>query len=142
MLENRCIHDLYESQCGHCKPAPYGINEVVFTTKGGQVFHNWSDCAFLRDGQSLAESRGQENHPILPSKWSVVFYLNGACEWCCALHHLKERELIKCEALIDGDWRPVLHIKERFTVSKQREHQVHDEELGLIYFVTQDEVRF
>lgn len=142
MSELRCIHDLSEGQCGHCKPPPYGINDVVYTTKGGQVFHNWSDCAFLHDGQSLAELRGQENHPILPTKWSVVFYANGACEWCCALHHLKGKQLRRCEALIEGELRQVLHIKERFTERKQREHQVLDEESGLIYFVTQHEVTF
>jgi hypothetical protein len=39
MSEARCIHDFLTGQCGHCKPPPFGINEVVFTTKGGQVFH-------------------------------------------------------------------------------------------------------
>ena len=48
----------------------------------------------------------------------------------------------KYEALIEGKWRQVLHIKERFTDIKQREHQVHDEESGVIYFVTQNDVRF
>jgi hypothetical protein len=142
MSEAECIHDLPEGQCGHCKRAPYGINELVYTTAGGQVLHNWPDCAFLRDGQSLAESRGQDSHQILPTKWSVVFYEYGACEWCCALHHLEGKPMRKCEAIIEGKWRQVLHIKERFTAMKKREHQVYDEELGFIYFVTQDEVRF
>jgi hypothetical protein len=142
MSEARCIHDFLAGQCGHCKPPPFGINEVVFTTKGGQVFHNWHDCAFLREGQFLAESRGQDNHPILPTKWSEVFNSNGACEWCCALHHSKGKEMKNCEALIDGKWMQVLHIRERFTNIKHREHQVLLADSGLIYFVTQDEVRF
>jgi hypothetical protein len=71
-----------------------------------------------------------------------VFYSNGACEWCCALHHLKGKQLKSCEALIEGAWIQALHIKERFTNMKRREHQVLIEASGLIYFVTQNEVRF
>ncbi len=37
MSESRCIHEFIEGQCGSYKPAPLGINEFVYTTKGGQV---------------------------------------------------------------------------------------------------------
>jgi hypothetical protein len=55
---------------------------------------------------------------------------------------LKGKQLKNCEAQIDGTWIQVLHIKERFTSTKRREHQVLDEVSSLIHFVTQDEVRF
>ena len=142
MPEKRCIYDFLDGQCGLCKPAPFGVNEIVFATKGGQVFHNWPDCAFLRDGQSLAEKRGQETHPIKPTKWSEVYYAQGACEWCCALHHLRGVRLQPCQALIEGEWVNVSHVKERFTNFKKRQHQVFREETGLIHFVSNEEIRF
>ena len=142
MPEKRCIHDFLDGQCGSCAPAPFGINEIVYTTKGGQVFHNWPDCAFLRDGQALADKRGQENHPITPIKWSEVYYAEGACEWCCALHHSRELILRSCMVLIEGVWVDASHIKERFTNFNKREHQVFREATGLIHFVTNDEIRF
>ena len=92
MSEERCIHDLLEGQCSSCKPAPFGINEIVYTTKGGQAFHNWEDCGFLRSGQDFAISKGQDNHPINPTKWSNVYYTIGPCEWCCALHQPCDKE--------------------------------------------------
>lgn len=78
----------------------------------------------------------------MPTKWSEVFHSTGACEWCCALHHLRGTQLRSCEALIEGAWKPAFHIKERFTDSKQREHQVLIADTRSTYFVTQNEVRF
>ena len=141
VVQDRCIHDLLEDQCGHCKSAPYGIQEMVFTTKGGQVFHNWEDCAFLKEGQDLAEAKGHNTHQILQRKWSEVFSSLGACEWCCALHHLKGVEMRKCQAFIEGSWRNVSIVKERFTGFKQREFQVYESESNYIYFLSQKEIR-
>jgi hypothetical protein len=139
--ETRCIHDMLEGQCSSCKPVPFGINEVVYTTKGGQAFHNWEDCEFLRSGQDFATSKGQANHPINPTKWSNVYYLIGPCEWCCALHHLRDSELAKCEAFINGEWIDAFHLKDRFISAKLREYQVYVEETGLIHFVQSESVR-
>ena len=141
MSDARCIHDLLEGQCSNCKPTPFGINEIVYTTKGGQAFHNWDDCEFLRSGQDFASSKGQNNHPINPTKWSSVYYTIGPCEWCCALHHLRDSELPRCEALVDGSWIDAVHVKERYTSVKRREHQVYVEESGLFYFLENESVR-
>ena len=142
MSNTNCIHELPDGQCGLCKSAPDGINEIVFTTQGGQVFHNWRDCAFLLEGQNLATLRGQQNHPIQPIKWSVVFYSLGPCEWCCARYHLREGTLQNCHVLIDGEWLAAQYIRERFISIKKREHQVILTKTNKITFVNEREIRF
>ena len=124
MKANRCIHDFLPGECGSCKPKPDLINETVFTTRAGQVFHNWSDCAFLRAGQSTADNLGFRNHPIEPRNWSSVFWDKGPCEWCCALYNLRNESPSYCEARINGNWVKVQFIKERFTSYGHREVQV------------------
>ena len=142
MTDFYCIHELPDGQCGLCKSAPDGINEIVFTTQGGQVFHNWRDCAFLIEGQNLATSRGQQNHPTQPVKWSVVYYSLGACEWCCARYNLRKEKFKDCSVLIDGKWNAAQHIRERFITTKKREHQVILMETNKICFVNEKEIRF
>lgn len=142
MSNSYCIHELPDDQCGLCKRAPEGINEIVFTTQGGQVFHNWRDCAFLVDGQNLATSRGQQNHPIQPIKWSVVFYSLGACEWCCTRYHLRDKTPIVCNVLIDGKWHNAQYLQERFISTKKREHQVILSETNKIVLVNEKQIRF
>jgi len=140
--KNLCIHELEEGQCGLCKPPPLGIHEIVFTTKGGQVFHNWSDCAYLLAGQSLAETRGQNNHPIVPTKWSSVYYSYGACEWCAARHHLRDTKLMTCEVLISGKWEKASYLRERFLDHGAKEHQVMLDMTNTIHLVTGEKIRF
>ena len=142
MSVDYCIHELLIEQCGLCKGAPDGINEIVFTTQGGQVFHNWPDCAFLAEGQELASSRGQQNHPIKPTKWSVVFYSLGPCEWCCAKYNLRGNSLESCFGLINGTWRAAEYIRERYISPKRREHQILLTETNEICFVNEREIRF
>ena len=142
MSNSECIHELPDGQCGLCKSAPDGIHEIVFTTQGGQVFHNWRDCAYLLEGQNLATSRGQQNHPIQPTKWSVVFYSLGACEWCCALYHHRDKTLKACSVLIDGKWHTAQYIRERYISSKKREHQVILRETNKIIFVNENQIKF
>lgn len=142
MTSNNCIHELPVGQCGLCKNPPEGINEIVFTTHTGQVFHNWRDCAFLVEGQKLATTRGQQNHPIQPIKWSVVFYSLGPCEWCCAGYHLRGSTLRNCQVLIDGEWHTAQYIRERFVSTKKREHQVILTKTNKISLVNEREIRF
>ena len=141
MVEVRCIHDFLEGQCASCKSAPFGINNIVYTTRGGQAFHNWPDCEFLSSGQDFATKKGYVNHPINPTKWSNVFYTMGPCEWCCAHHHLRDSELPKCEVLVDGEWVLAFHIRERYISTKRREHQVYIQATGLIHRVSSTSVR-
>jgi len=142
MSNARCLHDFLEGQCGVCKPIPLWINKTVYTTKGGQVFHNWPDCAFLAEGQLSAQRRGQQIHPILPINWSEVFYSFGACEWCCALYHLRGKPVHNCYAYVNGKWEPALHIKERFTGYSKREHQVLRPETNEILLLSHEKVSF
>jgi hypothetical protein len=139
--EGMCIHELIKEQCGLCKSPPLGINEIVYVTRGGQALHNWSDCAFLLQGQLFAESKGFSTHDIRPTRWSSVYYSLGACEWCCALHHLRGKPLRPCEILIEGRWEKAFHLKERFINQKQREHQVLENDTNAIYLVTDSEIR-
>lgn len=143
-MENQeilCIHELIKDQCGLCKSPPLGINEIVFVTRGGQALHNWSDCAYLLQGQQFAEAKGFSTHPIMPTRWSSVYYSLGACEWCCALHHLRGKKLKPCEILLDGRWERAFHLKERYIDQKHREHQVLKDDTNEIYFVTDGELR-
>ena len=57
------------------------------------------------------------------------------------LHHLRDSELPRCEALVDGSWIDAVHVKERYTSVKRREHQVYVEESGLIHFLENESVR-
>lgn len=124
MSQSRCKHDFLRGECGACKPRPERINETVFTTRAGQVFHNWPDCAFLRAGQTSADNKGFRNHPVEPRNWSAVFWDMGPCEWCCAFYNLRDEKPIYCEAKIGNQWIRVQFIKERFTVYGHREVQV------------------
>jgi hypothetical protein len=40
---DRCLHDLLVGQCSNCMKPPWGINPIVYTTKGGHSFHNWNE---------------------------------------------------------------------------------------------------
>ena len=142
MNENRCIHEFLVNECGSCKAPPDGINEIVYKTSGGLAFHNWPDCAFLREGQFIAEQRDQIIHPITPIKWSYVFYEFGACEWCCALHHKRKMNLPSCEAYIDQKWEKCQLIRSRETKNFEKEYQVLLQKSNFIYIVTEDSIKF
>ena len=58
-----------------------------------------------------------------------------------ALIHLKGVEMRTCQAFIEGSWRNVSIVKERFTGFKQREFQVYESESNYIYFLSQKEIR-
>ena len=85
------------------KTAPEGINDIVYKTRGGNVFHNDRNCELLTQGQKMADSMGMENHLINPTSYiSVAEY--GACTWCCAyFYYLRGPEKF-AEALIGKDW--------------------------------------
>lgn len=112
-MSELCIHELIIEQCSLCKKPPAGINEIVYTTKGGSVIHNWRDCAWLIEGQAMADNMGMRNHDIVPSRWSQYFDSRGACEWCCATYNLKIEDLEVCEILEVGEWVKALLIKKR-----------------------------
>jgi len=95
-MSKRCeLTDLFVDQCGHCKKPPIGLNEIVYITKGGMVFHNDPKCEYLSSGQSFAANKGFEIHPINPIGWMHAMTSRGACELCCLSYH--EANLTKPE---------------------------------------------
>jgi hypothetical protein len=69
---DNCIHELPIAQCSHCKEAPFGINKIVYVTKGGLALHNYPKCETLSSGQDEADAKGMEIHPINPFGWLMA----------------------------------------------------------------------
>lgn len=107
MSEKRCEHDFLLGQCSLCKEPPIGINAIVYTTKGGQVFHNRHDCEYLQAGQEFAMSKGFDNHMVTPTSWQSVIDTYPPCEGCCASYHLvadrKEAERALMEMMFESE---------------------------------------
>jgi hypothetical protein len=82
MIE-RCIHDFEPGQCGLCKEPPKGINQIVYVTGGGMAFHNKPNCRTLTQGQTEADDKGLNTHPITPVKWAVAAETRRKCRNCC-----------------------------------------------------------
>lgn len=83
-MSDLCIHELPEGQCSHCKLPPRGINKIVYITKGGNTFHNRSNCSTLASGQSKAEEMDLNIHAITPISWSQVANTRKPCRNCCS----------------------------------------------------------
>jgi hypothetical protein len=142
MSAQRCLHDLLIGQCSHCVKPPWGINPIVYTTKGGDSFHNWNECTYLSSGQDYAYSQGKNNHPINPIQWSAVQDSKSPCQWCCAIHLAGPDGLKKCKANIDGVWIDALFARAAYEGRKQKTNQILDPKTGLIYFLRNNEVKF
>ena len=112
---DRCLHDLLIGQCSYCMKPPWGINPIVYTTKGGDSFHNWNECTYLASGQDYAYSQGKNNHPINPIQWSAVQ---------------------------DSVWIDALFARAAYEGLKQKTNQVLDPKTGLVYFLSNHEVKF
>ncbi len=138
----RCIHDLLLDQCAFCIKPPWGINPIVYATKGGDSFHNWNECAYLASGQNYASSQGKNNHPINPIQWSAVQDSKNPCQWCCAIYLAGKTGLKKCKANIDGVWIEARFARATYDGPTQKINQVLDPKSGLVYFLSNKEVRF
>ena len=141
MSDQRCLHDLLIGQCSICKKPPWGINPIVYTTKGGDSFHNWNECTYLASGQDYAYSQGKNNHPINPIQWSAVQDSRSPCEWCCAIFLASKEKLLKCKANIDGQWLDALFAKSTYAGPKQKINQILDPRTNLVYFLSNNEVK-
>ena len=141
MSDQRCLHDLLIGQCSHCMKPPWGINPIVYTTKGGDSFHNWNECTYLASGQDYAYSQGKNNHPINPIQWSAVQDSRSPCEWCCAIFLASKEKLLKCKANIDGQWVDALFAKSIHAGPKQKINQILDPRTNLVYFLSNNEVK-
>jgi len=141
MSDQRCLHDLLIGQCSICKKPPWGINPIVYTTKGGDSFHNWNECTYLASGQDYAYSQGKNNHPINPIQWSAVQDSRSPCEWCCAIFLASKEKLLKCKANIDGQWVDALFAKSIYAGTKQKINQILDPRTNLVYFLSNNEVK-
>jgi hypothetical protein len=82
-MADRCIHDFEIGRCGLCKEPPRGINPIVYITTGGMAFHNEPSCRTLTEGQTEAEKKGLEIHPVTPIKWAVAAETRRKCRNCC-----------------------------------------------------------
>ena len=138
---DRCLHDLLIGQCSDCMKPPWGINPIVYTTKGGDSFHNWNECTYLASGQDYAYSQGKNNHPINPIKWSAVQDSRSPCQWCCAIFLVSKEKLLKCKANIDGQWLDALFAKSTYAGPKQEINQILDPRTNLVYFLSNNEVK-
>ena len=138
---DRCLHDLLIGQCSDCMKPPWGINPIVYTTKGGDSFHNWNECTYLASGQDYAYSQGKNNHPINPIKWSAVQDSRSPCQWCCAIYLVSKEKLLKCKANIDGQWLDALFAKSTYAGPKQKINQILDPRTNLVYFLSNNEVK-
>ena len=138
---DRCLHGMLIGQCSHCMKPPWGINPIVYTTKGGDSFHNWNECTYLASGQDYAYSQGKSNHPINPIKWSAVQDSRSPCQWCCAIFLASKEKLLKCKANIDGQWVDALFAKSTYAGPKQKINQILDPRTNYVYFLSNNEVK-
>jgi hypothetical protein len=120
---------------------PWCINPIVYTTKGGDSFHNWNECTYLASGQDYAYSQGKNNHPINPIKWSAVQDSRSPCQWCCAIFLVSKEKLLKCKANIDGQWLDALFAKSTYAGPKQKINQILDPRTNLVHFLSNNEVK-
>ena len=56
-MTERWIHDLLTGLSLFSIKPPWGINSIVYTTKGGDSFHNWNECKYLASGQDYAHKK-------------------------------------------------------------------------------------
>ena len=140
--DTRCIHDLLLGQCSFCIKPPWGINPIVYTTKGGNSFHNWNECNYLASGQDYAYSQGKDNHPINPVQWSAVKDLKDPCQWCCAIFLAGKEKMKKCKANVDDEWIDALFVKSTYDGPRQRICQILDPRTSFVYFLSNEEVKF
>jgi hypothetical protein len=118
-----CIHGFEDPEwCSYCKKSPKGLNEIVYWTSGGDVFHNLVDCELLVGGQHMANRMGLSNRRIETGKHGSVGQ-RGACPWCCAYYFaVKKNENRRCFIKSSGnrDWIEVQYLAARLLVpSKQ-----------------------
>lgn len=140
-MSDRCIHDFLEGQCTYCQKAPWGINSVVYVTKGGHSYHNWNECHYLAAGQDFALSKGFDNHAINPIQWTAVKDEKSPCQWCCAIYLAGKSGLKKCRAFIDGQWIEAFLAKNTYDGPGQRINQVLLPKTGYVYFLSNQEVK-
>ena len=142
MSNQRCIHDLIIGQCSHCMKPPWGINPIVYTTKGGDSFHNWSECTYLASVQDNAYSQGMNNHPINPIQWSAVQDSRSPCQWCCAIYLSSEDKQENCKANINNVWTDAIFIKYTVNSAKDKINQILVPETGVVYFLLDSKIKF
>lgn len=79
---SRCIHDMEEGTCSFCAMPPAGVPEIVYVTKFGKTYHRIDTCSYMESGHEWADSRGQDNHPPFPIKWTEARDKYFACLLC------------------------------------------------------------
>jgi hypothetical protein len=107
MVEERCKHGLILGQCAYCAPPPPGLTKRVYRTAGGQVFHRMASCEGLRHGQSKAERRQRQTHPV-----QLVDLVDaqrdglGACLRCFSGYQPVDVHPKSCQIRVGGQWVP------------------------------------
>jgi len=122
--EERCSHDFLLNQCALCKVRDDGIPAIVYTTKGGDVFHKRPNCEALMSGQNMAYSVGNLNHEIKSINRTYTEHL-GRCEWCfssldpkinkpCEIKHTRgwiTATLLNKRLIGNGNWEYLVKYK-------------------------------
>ena len=128
-----CVHGFEDPEwCSYCKKPPIGINDIVYWTSGGEVFHNLIDCELLVSGQKVAYEVGMGNRRIETGKPGGVGG-RGACSWCCAYHYsYKRNENKRCFIRQSGknDWIEVQFLTARILIPSKEifEYRVRTDE--------------
>ena len=110
-LNERCVHDFLVNECALCKVRNDGIPDIVYTTKGGNVFHKRPNCEALISGQNMAYAVGNLNHDIKSINRSYTEHL-GRCEWCFS--SLDPKIDKPCEIKLSTGWREATVLNKRF----------------------------
>ena len=142
MIQKQCVHELLPGQCAICIKPPWGINTIVYTTKGGNCFHNWSECTYLETGQNYAYSQGMNNHMINPVQWSAVRDRRDPCKWCCAIYLSSENKQENCKANINNVWTDAIFIKYTVNSAKHKINQILVPGTGVVYFLLDSKIKF
>ena len=119
---------------------PEGINNIVYKTHAGSVFHNDPNCERLAQGQKSAVTLGMQNYPINPTSYSSVAEY-GACSWCCAYFYYLKGEEKFVEVDVSGNWQRTHLLASRPIGWGHEEHRVRTEE-GVEFVVRKKDIRF
>ena len=115
---SECKHGLNTLGCKSCSAPPLGINETVYYTVGGQVFHNDRECPLLRSGQSSTATQGLKNHEIKSVTFGRIEE-RGACDWCCALFNgIQQNSMRQCWIKIGEKWHEAFLLTSRLLMIK------------------------
>ena len=120
---------------------PEGINQIVYKTNRGEVFHNSPECELLLSGQNMAYEAGMEIHPINPISYEGVAEI-GACSWCCGYFYYLKGEAKYISVNLNSTIEMVQLIAKRPLGFGNYEYRIRKEGSGEELVIRKNQINF